>query len=105
MLAALGWIVGEFVADKKLLVNADGRIGGEHSAIDSYMELFTGLQGAMLFKFVAVGIDRELLFSLPSPCCDSVATSCSEQIIVSVPQQSCISPCSHYFLHAAAIRG
>ncbi len=30
MLAALGWIVGEFVADKKLLVNADGRIGGEH---------------------------------------------------------------------------
>lgn len=28
MLAALGWIVGEFVADKKLLVNSDGRITG-----------------------------------------------------------------------------
>ena len=29
MLAALGWLTGEFVADKRLLVNADGRITGE----------------------------------------------------------------------------
>lgn len=31
MLAALGWIVGEFVADKRLLVNGDGRITGKCS--------------------------------------------------------------------------
>lgn len=37
MLAALGWIVGEFVADKKLLVNADGRIGGP--AIDQFQQV------------------------------------------------------------------
>jgi hypothetical protein len=29
MLASLGWLTGEFVADKKLLVNSDGRITGE----------------------------------------------------------------------------
>ncbi|EIE23416.1 hypothetical protein COCSUDRAFT_65904 [Coccomyxa subellipsoidea C-169] len=37
MLAALGWIVGEFVADKKLLVNSDGRITGP--AIDHFQQV------------------------------------------------------------------
>ncbi len=28
MLASLGWLVGEYVANKNLLVNGDGRISG-----------------------------------------------------------------------------
>ena len=28
MLASVGWLVGEFVANKKLLVNGDGQISG-----------------------------------------------------------------------------
>jgi len=37
MLASLGWLVGEYVANKKLLVNGDGRISGP--AIDHFQQV------------------------------------------------------------------
>ena len=33
MLASVGWLVGEYVADKNLLVNGDGRISGTFLAL------------------------------------------------------------------------
>ena len=33
MLASVGWLVGEYVANKKLLVNGDGRISGAFLAL------------------------------------------------------------------------
>lgn len=33
MLASVGWLIGEYVANKKLLVNGDGRISGAFLAL------------------------------------------------------------------------
>ncbi len=40
MLASLGWLVGEYVANKNLLVNGDGRISGTFLVLHTHARCF-----------------------------------------------------------------
>ena len=55
MLASLGWLVGEYVANKNLLVNGDGRISGTFLVLHTHARCFTDASLGQLFVDKDVG--------------------------------------------------
>ena len=78
MLASLGWLVGEYVANKNLLVNGDGRITGTflvlHTNARLFYRCFTGpavcrqeCGNTALRGFVVLQVLRLTTFSRSNP--------------------------------------